>query len=134
MKKRKKKKFVQKKNNLEWATAHSYCKKKICIAGSKAKLYCKRKPLHCIVAGLRVFILQYIVLYCRKKNQCIAMGIVLQDGCRRPNCVAIQNCIVTEGRGAGQVLGARLGAQGACGACVGGAGGSGAQQALAVGC
>ena len=37
-----------------------------CIAGCKAKLYCKRKPLHSIVAGLRVFILQYTVLYCRK--------------------------------------------------------------------
>ena len=63
--------------------------KKNCIAGSKAKLYCKRKPLHCIVAGLRVFILQYTVLHCRKKkNQCIAMGIVLQEGCRK-DCVAI---------------------------------------------
>ena len=37
-----------------------------CIARCKAKLYCKKKPLHCIVAVLRVCILQYIVLYCRK--------------------------------------------------------------------
>ena len=61
------------------------------------------------MAGLRVFILQYTVLYCRKKNQCIAMGIVLQDGCRRPKCVAIQNCIVTRGAGTGRRLGAGLG-------------------------
>ena len=46
------------------------------------KLYCKRKPLHCIVAGLRVFILQYTVLYCRK-NQCIAIGS------RLARCIAI---------------------------------------------
>ena len=59
--------------NLEWATAHLYCKKKNCIAG--------------------------------KKNQCIAMGIVLQDGCRRPKCVAIQNCIVTRGAGTGRWAG-----------------------------
>ena len=55
-----------------------------------------------------------------KKNQCIAMGIVLQDGCRRPKCVAIQNCIVTRGVGIGRRLGAGLGvatgAQGALGA------------------
>ena len=50
--------------------------------------------------------MQYTVLYCRKKNQCIAMGIVLQDGCRRPKCVAIQNCIVTTGAGAGRRRGA----------------------------
>ena len=100
----KEKNFVQK--NLEWATAHLYCKKKNCIAGCKAKLYCKRRPLHCIMAGLRVFILQYTVLYCRKKNQCIAMNIVLQDGCRRPKCVAIQNCIVTRGAGTGRRRGA----------------------------
>ena len=62
----KEKYFVQK--NLEWATAHLYCKKKNCIARCKAKLYCKRRPLHCIVVGLRVFILQYTVLYCRKKK------------------------------------------------------------------
>ena len=81
-------------------------RKKNCIVGCKAKLYCKRRPLHCIVAGLRVFILQYTVWYCRKKNQCIAMGIVLQDGCRRPKCVAIQNCIVTRGAGTGRRRGA----------------------------
>ena len=67
MKKRKKKMLCRKKSGM------GYCpfvlqEKKNCIAGSKAKLYCKRKPLHCIVAGLRVFILQYIVLYCRKKK------------------------------------------------------------------
>ena len=101
----KEKYFVQK--NLEWATAHLYCKKKNCIARCKAKLYCKRRPLHCIVVGLRVFILQYTVLYCRKKkNQCISMGIVLQDGCRRPKCVAKQNCIVTRGAGTGRRRGA----------------------------
>ena len=37
------------------------------------------------------------------------------------------------GRGAGQVLGPRLGAQGTSGACVERAGGSGAQQALGAG-
>ena len=57
----------------------------------------------------------------------------MQDGCRRPKCVAIQNCIVTEGRGAGQVLGPRLGEQGTRGACVERAGGNGAQQALGDG-
>ena len=51
------------------------------------------------------------------------MGIVLQDGCRRPKCVAIQNCIVTRGAGTGCKLGAELGvaagAQGVLGAQAG---------------
>ena len=52
----------------------------------------------------------HIAIHCivlQEKNQCIAMGIVSQDGCRRPKCVAIQNSIVT--RGAGRALGRRRG-------------------------
>ena len=51
-------------------TIHHYCDHSAVLArvgiALGLKLYCKRKPLHCIVAGLRVFILQYVVLYCRK--------------------------------------------------------------------
>ena len=61
-------------------------------------------------------------LYCRGEGSCVAIQtdcIVLQDGCRRPKCVAIQNCIVIEGRGAGragvrQTLGMRGHAGGRC--------------------
>ena len=51
----------------------------------------------------------HIAIHCivlQKKNQCIAMGIVLQDGCRKPKCVAIKNCIVTRGAGTGRRQGA----------------------------
>ena len=57
--------------------------KKNCIAGCKAKLYCKRKPLHCIVAGLRVFILQYTVLYCRKKISVLQWVLYCKRTARR---------------------------------------------------
>ena len=47
--------------------------------------------------GSSVF--QYTVLYCG------------WNGCRRPNCIAIQNCIVTRGAG----VGAQGGRRWACG-------------------
>ena len=73
-------------------------RKKNCIAGSKAKLYCKRKPLHCIVAGLRVFILQYTVLYCRKKKSVYCNGYCIARGLQEGLCHNTVHCIVTEAR------------------------------------
>ena len=103
-------------------------KKKV-IKIEKRKIFCAEKS----GMGYCPFVLQKKKLYCRKKNQCITMGIVLQDGCRRPKCVAIQNCIVTRGVGTGRRLGAGLGvaagAQGGLGVQVGAGRALGAQAA-----
>ena len=69
--------------------------------------------LQCEVAGYGRIVLQPKV------------QIILQDGCRRPKCVAIQNCIVTRGAGAGRAGTAR-GAQ-ATGARAAGARAAGAR-------
>ena len=97
MKKKRKKKFCAEKSGM------GYCpfvlqEKKICIAGSKAKLYCKRNPLHCIVAGLTVFILQYTVLYCRKKKSVYCNGYCIARGLQEGLCCNTVHCIVTEAR------------------------------------
>ena len=59
-----------------------YCNTLVCITEIRDELYCKT------------------VLYCGWK------------GCRRQNRIAIQNCIVTAGMGAGQALGAAGARQG----------------------
>ena len=143
------KKFCAEKSGM------GYCpfvlqEKKNCIAGSKAKLYCKRKPLHCIVAGLRVFILQYTVLYCRKKKSVYCNGYCIARGLQEGLCRNTIHCIVTEARhglycntvtvpktqGAGHAWGAGLGVRRrgraagpgvSAGACAGSADGRGAR-------
>ena len=97
MKKKRKKKFCAEKSGM------GYCpfvlqEKKNCIAGSKAKLYCKRKPLHCIVAGLTVFILQYTVLYCRKKKISVLQWVLYCKRAAGRIVSQYSSLIVTEAR------------------------------------
>ena len=80
--------------------------------------------MHCIVAGLRVFILQYTVLYCRKKKKSVyCNGYCIARGQQEGLCRNTVHCIVTETRhglycnavtvpmtqGAGRAWGAGLG-------------------------
>ena len=81
---------------MKWATGKLYCNTVIILQlGSVGLARIVLQYKYCIAgweAGLSVS--QYTGLYC---------GL---NGCRRPNCIAIQNCIMTGGMGAGQALGA----------------------------
>ena len=70
--------------------------------------------MHCIVAGLRVFILQYTVLYCRKKISVLQWALYCKMAAGGQSILQYKkNCIVTRGLGCwarwgtGQALGAR---------------------------
>ena len=77
---------------MKWAAGKLYCNTVIILQlGSVGLARIVLQYKYCIAgweAGLAVS--QYTGLYCG------------WNGCRRPNCIAIQNCIVTGGMGVGR--------------------------------
>ena len=82
---------------MKWAVGKLYCNTVIVLQlGSVGLARIVLQYKYCIAGWeAELSVSQYIGLYCD------------WNGCRRPNCIAIQNCIVTRGAGAGRVAGAQ---------------------------